>query len=72
MKRAHAWHCPEGPLAPGAPTVSSSRRKACCSVPSLGGLDTCRCRLSPRPTVSKQRTKATLSWSRLESVGSKS
>lgn len=45
----------------GAPTVSSSRRKACCSVPSLGGLDTCRWRLSPRPTVSRQRTKATLS-----------
>lgn len=62
------WACVPGPC--GVLTISSSRRKACCSVPSLGGLDTCRCRLSPRPTVSRQRTKATLSWSRLESVGS--
>lgn len=48
-------------------TDSSSLSREYWGVPSLGGLDTWRCRASPLPTVSRHNTKATLSCSRLES-----
>ena len=52
-------------------TDSSSLSRECWGVPSLGGLDTWRCRASPLPTVSRHNTKATLSCSRLESTEDK-
>lgn len=49
-------------------TCSSSLSREYWGVPSLGGLDTWRCRESPFPRVSRHNTKATLSCSRLESI----
>lgn len=48
-------------------TVSSSLSRVCCGLPSLGGFDTWRWRLSLLPNVSRHRTNATLSCSKLES-----
>lgn len=55
----------------GVLTISSSLSREYWGVPSLGGLDTWRCRESPFPTVSRHNTKATLSCNRLESMANK-
>lgn len=66
-KCAEDWHLSVWRPTLKLVTSSSCWMKECMGDSGLGGRDTCMCRSSPEASVSRQRTNATLSWSRLDS-----